>query len=56
MAKRKNKILKATGRIAAIVDVISICAIDSAWIGFSIIAIICTVYLILLSWANDWWY
>lgn len=47
-------ILKTTARIIATIDLISVCLIDSKWIGFLIIALICTGYLVLYGHQNDW--
>jgi hypothetical protein len=50
----KNKVLKAIAYIVGTLWIISACAIDSeSWIP-TIVCVICTVYLALFSYANNW--
>ena len=50
----KNKILKAIAYIAGTLWIISACAIDSeSWIP-TIVCAVCTAYLALFSYANNW--
>lgn len=50
----KNKILKVVTSIVGFLWLVSVCAIDSAsWIP-TIICAICSAYLILFAYANNW--
>ena len=47
----KNKILKAIAWAVSLVWIVSACLIDSdSWISF----IVCEIYMVLFSYANDW--
>lgn len=51
----KNKILKAIAYVVGTVWIISACEIDSeSWIP-TIVCAVCTAYLALFSYANDFW-
>ena len=50
----KNKVLKAIAYIVGTLWIISACAIDSeSWIP-TIVCAVCTAYLALFSYANNW--
>lgn len=49
----KNKILKAIAWAVSLVWIVSACLIDSdSWIPF-IVYVICEIYMVLFSYAND---
>lgn len=50
----KNKILKAIAWAVSLVWIVSACLIDlDSWIPF-IVCVICEIYMVLFSYANDW--
>lgn len=50
----RTMVLRTTAKIIAMIDLVSVCLIDSKWIGFLIIALVCTGYLVLYGYQNDW--
>lgn len=54
----KNKVLKTIGYIVGITWLFTACALDDEVYGMTmlLINVLCTAYLALFSWANNWWY
>ena len=54
----KNKVLKTIGYIVGITWLFTACALDDEVYGMTMlfINVLCTAYLALFSWANNWWY
>ena len=54
----KNKVLKTIGYIVGITWLFTTCALDDEVYGMTMlfINVLCTAYLALFSWANNWWY
>lgn len=54
----KNKVLKIIGYTVGITWMFTACANDDEVHGMTMLLInaLCTVYLALFSWANNWWY
>lgn len=54
----KNKVLKTIAYIVGITWMFTACAIDDEVYGMTMFFInaLCTAYLALFSWANNWWY
>lgn len=54
----KNKVLKAIGYIVGTTWMFTACALDDEVYGMTMLLInaLCTAYLALFSWANNWWY
>lgn len=53
----KNKVLKTIGYIVGITWLFTACALDDEVYGMTMlfINVLCTAYLALFSWANNWW-
>lgn len=54
----KNKVLKTIGYIVGITWLFTACALDDEVYGMTMlfINVLCTAYLALFSWENNWWY
>lgn len=55
----KAKILKASVYLALIVNMFSVCCVDSeGWLGmvFLLLFMVSGAWLFLMAWANDWLY
>lgn len=54
----KNKVLKTIGYTVALIWMFTACAIDDEIYGMTMlyINVLCTAYLALFSYANNWWY
>lgn len=54
----KNKVLKTIGYIVGTTWLFTACALDDEVYGMTmlLINVLCTTYLALFSWANNWWY
>ncbi len=54
----KNKVLKAVAYIVGVTWMFTACALDDEVYGMTmfLINVLCTAYLALFSWANNWWF